>query len=281
MPSILVFSEQDRCAFELLQKARELGEKMNLEVAAAALERFARRRNSAAGGVPGFIRAPMNCSGPFDAFVYAQALSQIAAASQATVILIGSTRSGKELAGRLAQRLGAGCLTDCQSLEYGTEGLVATRNAFGGATVAAQKLTTGVQIYALMPYLCEPMAPGEPGGEMIPIALDLKPSRVKKAQKHPQGFGGGRHRGGRGLGLRGKGSGQTGGFENRRGPGFGPGRFCGLHQALGHGPQVAPGKPDRRPFRAKRGNPNWRSAPASPARSSSPWGSATPRPSWP
>jgi electron transfer flavoprotein alpha subunit len=188
MPCILVFSEQDRCAFELLQKAIELGAKMNLEVAAAGLsglqaEEYRRR------GCARVYTGSHELLQSVEASVYAQALSQIAAASQAKVLLIGSTRSGKELAGRLAQMLGAGCLTNCQSLEYEKEALVATRNAFGGATVAVQKLTTVIQIYALMPYLCEPAPPGEAKGEVVQVSLDLKPSRVKKLKITPKDLG--------------------------------------------------------------------------------------------
>jgi electron transfer flavoprotein alpha subunit len=188
MPSVLVFSEQDRCAFELLQKAKELGGKMNLEVAAAVLnasqgEEYRRR------GCARVYTGSHASLQSFEASVYARALSQIAAAAQAAVILIGSTRSGKELAGRLAQILGAGCLTDCQSLEYVNGGLVAARNAFGGATVAAQKLTTRIQILALRPYLCDPAPPGEGGGEVIRVPLDLKPSPVKKLKKMPKDLG--------------------------------------------------------------------------------------------
>ena len=188
MPSILVFSEQDRCAFELLHKAGELGKKTGLDVAAAALggsqgEEYARR------GCTRVYTSSHELLQPFDAFVYAQALSQIGATVQAKIFLIGSTRSGKELAGRLSQMLGAGCLTDCQSLEYEQEGLVATRNAFGGATVAAQKLRPSLQIYALLPYLCEPAAPGEAKGEVIQVSLNLKPSRVRKIKKTPKDLG--------------------------------------------------------------------------------------------
>ncbi len=188
MPSILVFSEQDRCGLELLQKAIDLGKKMGLDVAAAALggsqaEEYARR------GSARVYTGSHESLQPFDASVYAQALSQIAAASQAAVILIGSTRSGKELAGRLSQMLGAGCLTDCQSLEYENGDLFATRNAFGGATVTTQKLKTGVQIYALLPYLSEPAGPGVAKGEIVQFNLNLKPSRVKKLKKTPKDLG--------------------------------------------------------------------------------------------
>jgi electron transfer flavoprotein alpha subunit len=188
MSSILVFSETDRCAFELLHKAKDLGGKMNLKVAAAPLsvlqaEEFGRR-----GCTRIYIGAP-ELPQPFEASVWARALSRIAEAAQAAVILIGSTRSGKELAGRLAQILGTGCLTDCQSLEYEDGALVAARNAFGGATVAAQKLTTRLQILALKPYLCDPAPPGEGGGEVIRVPLDLKPSPVKKLKRMPKDLG--------------------------------------------------------------------------------------------
>ena len=188
MPSILVFSEQDRCAFELLQKAKDLSRMMNLEVAAAAFsapqaEGYRRR------GCPRVYIGSQDSLQAFEASVYARALSRIATAAQAAVILVGSTRSGKELAGRLAQRLGAGCLTDCQSLEYQSGGLVAARNAFGGATVAVQKLRTGVQVYALMPYLGEPAPPGEPGGETIAVDLELNPPSVRKIKRTPKDLG--------------------------------------------------------------------------------------------
>ena len=51
----------------------------------------------------------------FNAFysdVYADALSQTADANGLDTVMIGSTRRGKDLAGRLAQKMGAGCVTD-------------------------------------------------------------------------------------------------------------------------------------------------------------------------
>jgi electron transfer flavoprotein alpha subunit len=185
MSSILVFSETDRCAFELLHKAKDLGGKMNLEVAAAPLTGLQAEEYGRRGCTRIYIGLP-ELPQPFEASLWARALSRIAEAAQAAVILIGSTRSGKELSGRLSQILGAGCLTDCQSLEYENGGLVAARNAFGGATVAAQKLTTRLQILALKPYLCDPAPPGEGGGEVIRVPLDLKPSPVKKLKRMPK-----------------------------------------------------------------------------------------------
>ena len=72
MPSILVFSEQDRCAFELLQKAKDLSRMMNLEVAAAAFsapqaEGYRRR------GCPRVYIGSQDSLQAFEASVYARA----------------------------------------------------------------------------------------------------------------------------------------------------------------------------------------------------------------
>ena len=70
----------------------------------------------------------------------AAGLAQVAEQAGATVVLVGSTRRGKETAPRLAQKLGAGCVTDVNGLVAEDGDLVAARYAFGGATVAREKL---------------------------------------------------------------------------------------------------------------------------------------------
>ena len=188
MGSILVFSDRDRCAFELLNKARELGPRMGLEVAAAALGK-AQAEDYRKCGAAKVYTCAHELLQAFEASVYAQALAQISAAAQASVILIGSTRRGKELAGRLAQKLQCGGTTDVQSLEFQDGTLVATRNAFGGTTLATQKVTTGTQIFALLPFLYEPAPPGEARGEWVPLNLHLKPSRIRKIKETPKDLG--------------------------------------------------------------------------------------------
>jgi electron transfer flavoprotein alpha subunit len=188
MGSILVFSERDRCAFELLNKAREMGAKMGLEVAAAALGKAQGEDYRKCGAAKVYTCSHESLQA-FEPSVYARALAQISAAAQASVILIGSTRRGKEMAGRLAQKLQCGCTTDVQSLEFRDGKLLATRNAFGGATLATQRILTGTQIIALLPFLYEPAPRGEAIGEWVPLNLDLKPSRIRKIKETPKDLG--------------------------------------------------------------------------------------------
>ena len=81
----------------------------------------------------------------------AAGLAQIAEQAGACVVLLGSTRRGKETAPRLAQKLVAGCVTDVNSLVVEGGELVAGRYAFGGATVARERVTTAVKVFAVMP----------------------------------------------------------------------------------------------------------------------------------
>jgi electron transfer flavoprotein alpha subunit len=186
--SLLVFGEKDRFTFELLNKARELGAKMGLEVAAAALGQAQAEEYRQRGAARVYACADVLLQ-VFEASVYAQALAQIAAAAQASVILLSSTRRGRELAGRLAQKLQCGCMTDVQSLDFHDGKLLATRNSFGGATLATQTVTTHLQTIAIMPHLYDPAPPGQAKGEIIPLGLNLKPSRVRKVKEMPKDLG--------------------------------------------------------------------------------------------
>ena len=188
MASILVFSERANLAYELLGKAKELGERMGIEVAAAAFtsaDAEAYRQRS----VSKVFYSDQAELKDFEASVYSQALAEIAQKADASLILLGSTRRGKELAGRLAQKIQAGCLTDVKSVELKEGKVICVRNAFGGATEATQAITAQVQVIAIMPRAYEPAPEGEKKGEIVTLKLDLKPSRVKVIKKSEKDAG--------------------------------------------------------------------------------------------
>jgi electron transfer flavoprotein alpha subunit len=188
MASILVFSERASLAFELLGKAKVLGGQMGFEVTAAAFHPADAEACLKRSASKVFYSDQTELK-DFEASVYSQALAQIAQKAGASLILLGSTRRGKELAGQLAQKLQAGCLTDVKSLEWKEGKIICLRNALGGATEAAQKITTQVQVIALMPRAYEPTPEGEKKGEIVTLHLDLKPSRIKVLKKSEKDAG--------------------------------------------------------------------------------------------
>ncbi|MCX6460220.1 MAG: electron transfer flavoprotein subunit alpha/FixB family protein [Actinobacteria bacterium] len=85
-------------------------------------------------------------------------LAAVVAEKSPAAVLIASTAEGKEIAGRLAVRIGSGVLTDAVDVDAD---LTATQSVFGGATVVKSKVTRGVPIITVRPNATAPeAAPG-------------------------------------------------------------------------------------------------------------------------
>jgi electron transfer flavoprotein alpha subunit len=111
-----------------------------------------------------------------DTAAVAAAIKQVLDKLQAEVVLLSSDRRGKELAGRLAQLMGAGCLTDVAALEVKGGQIECRRNALGGATVAVQSIE-GPQLIAIRPR-SYPAAEAA-AGSLEEMAVDIQASGVK------------------------------------------------------------------------------------------------------
>ena len=84
------------------------------------------------------------------------------------ILLIGSTRRGRELAARLATRLNTGCVPNCNKLSLDEQGrLVTERVVYGGNASATQVFQTKPQIACVPPRTFEKPAPKDKKGEII------------------------------------------------------------------------------------------------------------------
>jgi electron transfer flavoprotein alpha subunit len=193
MAEILVFSEKDDLAFELVSKGREFGAALNMEVAAALLGEGAgakarpelRRRadDYFAYGADRVYVAEHPALANFHAEAYAQALYQIAQQNDAQVLLLASTKRGKELAPRVAQKLGAGCVTDATAVEVQDGNLLVSRYALGGNTVASEFIKTPHKVISVMPKTFELGDKEARQGEVITTDLDLKEPRTRIVER--------------------------------------------------------------------------------------------------
>ena len=187
MAELLVYSEKIDTARELVAGGKEVAAALGLGLAAAALGPGAGAAASelaAAGADKVYVSEDAALEGwPADAV--AAALAQIAGQGGATVVLVGSTRRGKETAPRLAQKLGAGCVSDVNSCALEDGEVVAGRYAFGGATVAREKVTTPVKVFAVMPktFSAEGATPGAGAVENVSFTLESKVRVVEKRAK--------------------------------------------------------------------------------------------------
>jgi electron transfer flavoprotein alpha subunit len=113
-----------------------------------------------------------------DTAAVASALAQAVEQLGADTVLLSSNRRGKEIAGRLAQIINAGCLTDVTALQVNGDKIECQRNAFGGATVATQTITEAKKVIAIRPRTFDPAAAGT-GGSLNSLQVEAKPSALK------------------------------------------------------------------------------------------------------
>ena len=122
--NVLVFAEQrdgvlKKVAFEMLTAGAELAGQLGGQVEAVLL-------GSGLDGLPDTLAqygatkvyvADDPALQPYASEPYAATLGQIIAQAEPAILLIGATAMGKDLAPRLAARLGAGLATECTALE--------------------------------------------------------------------------------------------------------------------------------------------------------------------
>jgi electron transfer flavoprotein alpha subunit len=185
MAEILVFCEKDDVAFELVSKGKEFKDALGMGLAAALLGKDAAGKadDYFAYGVDKVYVSEDAALADFTAEAYAEALYQIAQKNGIEVLLLGSTKRGKELAPRVAQKLGAGCVTDANDVRVEDGQLVANRYALGGNTVSSGAIKTVQKVIAVMPKTFELGAKEAKQGEVVDAALDLKEPRTRIVER--------------------------------------------------------------------------------------------------
>src|SRR4051794_7892918 len=86
----------------------------------------------------------------------AEALQQLAEKSSASAILIPSNVEGKEIAGRLAIKLGSGLITDAVDVQADGGAPVTTQSVFAGSYTVNAKVTKGTPIITVKPNSAAP-----------------------------------------------------------------------------------------------------------------------------
>ena len=86
---------------------------------------------------------------------YANILSGLIQSDDPSVIILGASAQGKDLAGRLAARLDAGVAMDCTAIKLDNGSLTYTRPMFGGKIVADVEIEGALQIVAIRPNVMD------------------------------------------------------------------------------------------------------------------------------
>ncbi|MFC7511810.1 electron transfer flavoprotein subunit alpha/FixB family protein [Streptomyces thermocarboxydus] len=79
------------------------------------------------------------------------ALQAAVAAVSPAAVLVSSSAEGKEIAARLALRIGSGIITDAVDLEAGDEGPVATQSVFAASYTTKSRVSKGTPVITVKP----------------------------------------------------------------------------------------------------------------------------------
>jgi electron transfer flavoprotein alpha subunit len=101
----------------------------------------------------------------------AELLAQLVASASPAAVLIAGSAEGKEVAGRLAVKTGAGVLTDAVDVTAGPDGSAVVSQAnFGGSVNVHSKVKSGLAIITLRPNAVTPEAAAGPA-EQVPVSF--------------------------------------------------------------------------------------------------------------
>ena len=181
---ILVSSESDESAFGLLTKSRELCKALSLELSALLLggDSDKRAHSYFEHGAQNVLAVLDSDGETLDAERYAHILFEIAKENGPSILLINSSRLGKETAGRVAQKLQAGCVTDAIGLSSKDGRLVIDRYALGGNTVSSEIIKTTKKVVSVMPRTFEAQ-PSVVQGKIQVLDLKIPPRRVQPVER--------------------------------------------------------------------------------------------------
>jgi len=141
---VLVFAEQRsgkiaRVVFELLGKARELADKLNVKTAAVLLvdEDNGLSKELIIYGADKVYLVESPLLKNYQTDLYSKVISDHIKKKKPQIVLYGATHIGRDLAPRIAQRINTGLTADCTGLDITEDGLLLqTRPAFGGNIMA-------------------------------------------------------------------------------------------------------------------------------------------------
>jgi electron transfer flavoprotein alpha subunit len=183
MAGILVYSDKTAYALQLVTVAQMIAKDAGLAIKAVSINdedqagELAKRADTYK-----IDNAAIHLA---DTAAVAAALKQAAEQLGANIVLLSSNRRGKELSGRLAQSLAAGCLTDVNSININGGKIECSRNALGGATVAVQAIESENKVIAVMPKAFE--AAPEASGSLNDLSVDVKASALKVLEVKAKG----------------------------------------------------------------------------------------------
>ncbi|MCC9312488.1 electron transfer flavoprotein subunit alpha/FixB family protein [Kitasatospora sp. RB6PN24] len=171
-------------ALELLTLARRIGEPSAVVLGAGAAAADIAAKAAEFGAAKVYVAdAPEFAD--YLVVPKVDALTQIAKASSAAAVLVTSSGEGKEVAARVALRLGSGVITDAVDLEAGADGPVATQSVFAASFQVKSKVTKGAPVITVKPNAAAPEA-APAAGAVENVTVEFTGNAAKVTSRTPR-----------------------------------------------------------------------------------------------
>ncbi|MDT0424362.1 electron transfer flavoprotein subunit alpha/FixB family protein [Streptomyces evansiae] len=152
---------------ELLTLARRLGEPVAVALGAGAAQ------TAATLGEHGATRVLTSEASEYADYLVVPKVDALQAAVEAVspaAVLVSSSAEGKEIAARLALRIGSGLITDAVDVEAGADGPEATQSVFAASFTTKSKVSRGVPVITVKPNSA-PVEPAAGAGAVEELAV--------------------------------------------------------------------------------------------------------------
>ena len=182
---VLVYSDDKKLTLEMLRKASELAKGLQKKVIAVTIDSEGFAPEYLEHGADQVI-VVQTTQQQFKAEEYTDILLAVLKEHKNDLVLIGSNKNGKELAGRLAAKLDAGCVMDCTNLYLQDMKVTAERVVYSGNAIAVEQFTTAPQIVTIPAKVFDPLPKNPtPKGDIIKKTIDVtaSPSKIIKVQE--------------------------------------------------------------------------------------------------
>ncbi|WP_030198293.1 electron transfer flavoprotein subunit alpha/FixB family protein [Streptomyces sp. NRRL S-87] len=115
------------------------------------------------------------------------AYEAVSAGGSLAAVLVPSSAEGKEIAARLAVRIGSGIITDAVDLEAGDEGPVATQSAFAASFTTKSRVSKGTPVITVKPNSAPvEAAPAAGAVEALAVTFSALATGTKVTSRTPR-----------------------------------------------------------------------------------------------
>ena len=176
-----------KVSLELLSQARSIAEKTGDPLVAVILGKGigGLADKTAAFGADKVILVDDDKLADYTTGAYTSALNKLIRKEEPDAVLIGNTAIGKDLAPRLAQRLGVGMASDCVGMEYDEENFLAfKRPIYGGKAFAELSANSRPVLATIRPNTFPLAEPDESRkAEIVSESAEIDPADLRAIVK--------------------------------------------------------------------------------------------------